>query len=149
MKEGADAVKSKKPSVRRPTAQKDAPAVKKSKMDAFTRSYVDTAIWADLPVDCDTTLVWPACIPSIIADCAKFQKRHRRLLEAAYRCDTVDYGASQAGGDFWLSRRGHGTGFTERSLGEIGEKLDAAAEAFGSVELTCGTYDQARWIFIE
>ena len=40
--------------------------------------------------------------------------------------------------DFWLTRNGHGTGFWDRKLGEIGEKLTKIAESFGECHLYVG-----------
>ena len=37
--------------------------------------------------------------------------------------------------DFWLTRNGHGAGFWDRGLGEVGEKLTKMAEAYGAVDL--------------
>lgn len=133
----------------RKTEEVSKKTVKNRRMNTFTRGYVAKAIWADLPEDCEAMSIHPDCIPSVVADCDKFQKKYGRLLAAAYRSEAVHYGMTDAGGDFWLSRRGHATNFATRGLGEVGEKLDTAAEAFGPVELTCGRGDQARWIFIE
>lgn len=41
----------------------------------------------------------------------------------------------QAGGDFWLTRNGHGAGFWERGLGELGTRLTEAAKAYGTSDL--------------
>lgn len=37
--------------------------------------------------------------------------------------------------DFWLTRNGHGAGFWDRRLGEVGEILTKAAKTFGSCDL--------------
>jgi hypothetical protein len=39
---------------------------------------------------------------------------------------------SQCGHDFWLTRNGHGAGFWDRGLGEIGEKLTTIAKTYSS-----------------
>ena len=44
-------------------------------------------------------------------------------------------GAEQSGHDFWLTRNGHGTGFWDRGLGEIGDRLTKDSKAYGSVNL--------------
>ena len=36
------------------------------------------------------------------------------------------YDESRAGNDYWYTRNGHGTGFWDRGLGELGDKLAAA-----------------------
>jgi hypothetical protein len=37
--------------------------------------------------------------------------------------------------DFWLTRNGHGAGFWDRGLGEIGDILTKAAKTFGECNL--------------
>lgn len=41
---------------------------------------------------------------------------------------------SQIGHDFILTRNGHGAGFWDRGLGEIGDRLTKWAKTFGSIE---------------
>lgn len=55
-----------------------------------------------------------------------------RGADASYSAD------EQAGGDFWLTRNGHGAGFWDRGLGELGERLSKAAKAFGGSDLYIG-----------
>jgi len=38
----------------------------------------------------------------------------------------------QHGYDFWLTRNGHGVGFWDRGYGEVGDKLTALADKYGS-----------------
>jgi hypothetical protein len=40
------------------------------------------------------------------------------------------------GHDFWLTRNGHGAGFWDGELGDIGDRLTEASKAFGEVCLT-------------
>ena len=47
-------------------------------------------------------------------------------------------GDEQAGGDFWLTRNGHGAGFWDRGLGELGKRLSKAAKTHGSSDLYIG-----------
>lgn len=49
------------------------------------------------------------------------------------------------GHDFWLTRSGHGTGFWDRGLGELGNKLTKATESFGSSDAYVGD-DGKIWI---
>jgi hypothetical protein len=48
--------------------------------------------------------------------------------------DAMDSGVSEArlGHDFWLTREGHGTGFWDEGLGELGDRLSEATEPYGS-----------------
>jgi len=44
----------------------------------------------------------------------------------------------QVGHDFWLTRNGHGAGFWDRGLGELGKKLSDAAKTSGSSDAYVG-----------
>lgn len=64
-------------------------------------------------------------------------------LEAFAEASADDLAASglssdQVGHDFWLTRNGHGTGFWDRGLGEVGDQLTTACRPFGSVDLFVG-----------
>ena len=65
----------------------------------------------------------------IIRDCTNFLE-----IVESQGIEMVDnrYGYEQAGHDFWLTRNGHGAGFWDRGLGEIGDKLSKIAKSFGS-----------------
>jgi len=43
--------------------------------------------------------------------------------------------SGQIGHDFWLTRNGHGTGFWDRDLGDVGEKLSKIATSMGEKNL--------------
>lgn len=45
------------------------------------------------------------------------------------------YGPAQLGHDLWLTRNGHGSGFWDRKLGEVGERLTVAAKAMGECDV--------------
>ena len=132
-----------------------APKIEALEWDAFSDSYFDTAIWAEKPEDCDAD-VWPGCYPKILQDCDRFQRENEELLNEAYQTMTRDgyghirlYDVTDAGHDFFLSRNGHGTGFWDRGLGEVGDKLHEAASAFGGVDVLPGEGEQEDWLFIE
>lgn len=63
-------------------------------------------------------------------DCDSFMDQHWELLSET----PADYGYDQAGHDFWLTRNGHGAGFWDRGLGEIGEQLTTAAQEIGQCD---------------
>jgi hypothetical protein len=63
-------------------------------------------------------------------DCNVFMRNNR--------FDLMVVDPSQAGHDFWLTRNGHGAGFWDRGLGDIGDRLSVAARAFGEVNLYVG-----------
>lgn len=58
-------------------------------------------------------------------------------------CGTVDPVAAACAHDLWLTRNGHGAGFWDRDLGELGERLTAAAKAAGTRDL----YVERGWIY--
>lgn len=44
----------------------------------------------------------------------------------------------RAGHDFWLTKNGHGAGFWDRGLGDLGKRLSDASKAYGSTDLYLG-----------
>jgi hypothetical protein len=71
-----------------------------------------------------------------LKDCAKFEQDNAALLDRAYQ--EFDYDSEQAGRDFWFTRNGHGVGFWDRDLGDLGDKLSEAASVRRSVDLYMG-----------
>ena len=97
-------------------------------LDAFTRGYLEAAFFADCPDEPEwrdvsladmTSDAWQ----STVADCAAFRVAAGDLLQEAYA--SGDYDETQAGRDFWFTRQGHGVGYWDRGLGEIGDRLAA------------------------
>lgn len=127
-------------------------------LDNFTRAYITAALWSSTddegePLD-DTFSVGdlaPESVARIAADCARFQAENSDALAEAYAsdgyadifsrhsgdCEGGDI-AALAGHDFWLTRNGHGCGFWDRNLGDLGDKLSDAARAFGERGLYVG-----------
>jgi len=69
-------------------------------------------------------------------DCSKFQEQCEIDLRLA---NEAGRDASQCGHDFWLTRCGHGAGFWDGDYpDDVGERLTAASESFGNVELYVG-----------
>jgi hypothetical protein len=92
----------------------------------------------------------PDCLIHIIHDCDAFQKEAADLLSQAYghtfpervigdgsladsHRPAWDYDEAAAGRDFWYTRCGHGVGFWDRGLGDLGDKLSAIAKTYGDV----------------
>lgn len=59
-------------------------------------------------------------------DCKCFIEQNWQVLDLLPK----HYDYSDAGHDFWLTRNGHGAGFWDRGLGELGDLLTKAAETF-------------------
>lgn len=127
---------------------KDAPEFQA--LDDFTRAYIEAAFFTeeerlteesgdelpgvlinlstgestfDGPSPVSFDMLAPETLQSVIEDCRQFQERNAETLAAAY---AQDYAEEQAGHDFWLTRNGHGAGFWDRGLGEIGDRLKTA-----------------------
>ncbi|BAM87665.1 hypothetical protein S58_16570 [Bradyrhizobium oligotrophicum S58] len=125
------------------------------KLDAFTRGYIEALFFTDEEQLCDesdrdmpsvaidtATMeprfvggdspgfddLAPETLAAIIADCEAFQRVHADLLDAAYEHggERGSYDSERAGNDFWYSRNGHGVGFWDRGLGDIGDALSNA-----------------------
>lgn len=125
-------------------------------MDEFTKSYIACALWSTndesdpsggAPLDDNYTVddIHPDSLATMINDCKQFQSQYSKLLDKAYGTEVKGYvnyiyDASHAGHDLWLARNGHGVGFWDRGLGEVGEQL---SEACG-----IGSYYDSRNLYI-
>lgn len=118
----------------------------------FTRAYMVCALWSSNdandetggnPLDDNYTPddIAPETAETMREDCARFIRENAADL-AAYaeeRAGLEWSAATLAGHDFWLTRNRHGTGFWDRGLSEeLGERLTAAAHAFGETWLYVG-----------
>lgn len=115
-------------------------------LDAFTRSYLETALWASTECDAHGDMGAPLdenysiddftveALRESIDDCKSVQECEVEALEEAYG-HGPSYGPEQAGHDFWLTRNGHGAGFWDCLLGDTGERLTRASKPYGSVDL--------------
>lgn len=99
----------------------------------------------DMPGDYGFDDLAPETLALIIADCKAFQEANASMLQAAYDCTRTGLGNEgalydevHAGHDFWLDRNGHGVGFWDRGLGEIGGALSTACDALGYRDLVIG-----------
>jgi hypothetical protein len=112
-------------------------------LDDFVDGYVEAAMWLgmteteegigegdtrfeDLYYDDDIT---KECMDEIVEDCKDF------LFEAAGLIKKAGMSMEQAGHDFYLTRNGHGAGFWDRGLGEVGDKLSDMSRPYGSFTL--------------
>ena len=62
-------------------------------------------------------------------DCREFIAGNLQEWQEYLVCDGTAW--SQAGQDFWLTRNGHGVGFWDRGLNDLGERLSKAAKVYG------------------
>lgn len=106
-------------------------------MDEFTKACLECALWSScdwdsqVPLDEDYDIedFNADTLAELVQDCKDFQEHYAETWRAIGMSD------SQAGHDFWLTRNGHGTGFWDRGLGEVGEQLSEACKPYGSVDL--------------
>ena len=113
-------------------------------IEHFLRGYIACALWSsgdggDGYLDDDSYELSDVARAKMLEDCEDFVKHHGDDL--AEYIERISYDPSQgeaedyAGHDFWLTRNGHGAGFWDRGMGELGERLADAARAYGSVDL--------------
>jgi hypothetical protein len=116
------------------TATETKPALK-----TMLRAYIECALWSSTGPD-DTPL--DQC-EAELSECAQAQMEKDCTRFMDY-CDTIgpNWHAGQTfeqiGHDFWLTRNGHGAGFWDRGLGDLGQVLTEASKTFGSCDLYVG-----------
>ena len=114
------------------------------KFDAFTRSYLQTAIWSSTdehgePLDANYGIedLAPETLKQMTEDCSAFQETNAEWITTDH-CRKSDC-TSQAGHDFWLTRNSHGAGFWDGDWSKDADKaLTACSKAYGSVDLYVG-----------
>lgn len=94
-------------------------------LEKFSRAYKVAALWSSTddqgePMDKGRDLddIHPDTHTTMDKDCEAFV--------AEQWADLKDLDPEQCGHDFWLTRNGHGAGFWDRGLEEVGERLSAA-----------------------
>lgn len=125
--------------------------------DEFTRAFIECALWLADPTPSsgeysapeeDIAAIYPDSMREMIKDCADFQEAHAALLAEAYgqkHRNGRDYDEASAGHDFFLTRVGHGAGFWDRGLGDLGDKLTEASKVFGGEGLYCEQGDETDY----
>lgn len=115
-------------------------------LDAFTQGYVEALFFTNAS-DPDDGLLASATfadlatetLSRIVRDCDAFQKEHRADLDETIDTGRINgYDEAAAGRDFWFTRCGHGVGFWDRGLGDIGETMSKHARALGNVDVYSG-----------
>lgn len=117
----------------------------RSDFDEFFAAYLKCALWSSTedsddsggsPLDenYDADDIAPASVEAMRREASEFFEAEASDL-AAY-AEARSWG--DAGHDFWLTRNGHGAGFWDRGLGELGERLSKACKPYGSCDLYVG-----------
>lgn len=120
--------------------------VTRQEADEFFNSYVETALWTGtgenedgitMPLDYLNFEVEDFTTEALAAmreDCESFLLGYGETIRAALNAKPHwmrQYSFAQAGHDFLLTRQGHGAGFWDRGLGEIGDELTRVSKAYG------------------
>jgi hypothetical protein len=114
----------------------------------FVTAYIECALWSSTdesndqggdPLDKNFNIndLADECREAMAQDCETFVNANASDIEACEGAvKTQSDVFSRAGHDFWLNRNGHGCGFWDGDWPEPeASRLDAAAEAFGEVNL--------------
>jgi hypothetical protein len=123
-------------------------------MDDMTRGYLVCALWSSndesdpsggRPLDENYNIedFSVEAVTKATNDCAAFRDQmisldDREAYDAAMDRPGEWSGAEHMGHDFWLTRNGHGAGFWDRGLGELGERLSQLARTFGECDAYVG-----------
>jgi hypothetical protein len=110
-------------------------------VEEMLEHYLICALWSSMdnadpsggePLDAnyDTFDIATESRAKALEECTAFVMANAALLE--------NISAKQAGHDFWLTRNGHGAGFWDRGLGEVGERLTKACKMFESKDAIIG-----------
>ena len=103
-------------------------------LDTVVQHYITAMLWSKTtdggePLDSTDCELSQAAINTAEGDCESFLEVHAALV-----AELPDwYTAAQLGHDFLLTRNGHGVGFWDRGLGELGDILTTHAQEYGSI----------------
>jgi hypothetical protein len=106
-------------------------------MDKFTQAYVECALWDEIDSD-DTPLGHKYTVNDLSTSTRLQMIEDCELFQALHKDDLSKLSEEQGGIDFWLTRNRHGTGFWDRGLVEVGDRLTKAANSFQVVSLYVG-----------
>lgn len=112
-------------------------------IDTILTHYIVAALWSSndnldesggSPLDdnYDKSDISTKTLETMRDDVATFVKDNEVMLLESGQSD------EQIGHDFWLTRNGHGAGFWDKGLGEVGDNLTDACKSFGEVWLYVG-----------
>jgi hypothetical protein len=103
--------------------------------DSFMLGFIECLLWSctdeegqGLDRQYDKEDIGKGSLEEIKQDCDDFQESQSELLEGL----DDDF----AGHNFCLTRNGHGAGFWDCGLGELGDQLTAACRPYGSLYLS-------------
>ncbi|MDP2262666.1 MAG: hypothetical protein Q8K24_05855 [Hydrogenophaga sp.] len=109
--------------------------------NAVYAAYMEAVYWTDTgeseqpAADCEMAQHAQFVAVSDVADFLALCADNGTLEQYADR-QAVDW--QQFGIDFWLTRNGHGAGFWDRGLSELGDKLSESAKSMGGRDIYQG-----------
>ena len=115
-------------------------------MNSVTKDFLVTALWCEMdeeddPLEDSYDLgdFATEALEKAEAIVSGFLSRPEvvELLEEAEEAEAA-YGYNQVGYDLWLTANGHGAGFWDRGLGEVGERLTEIAKEIGEINVYVG-----------
>ena len=122
-----------------------------SYLSEFVDGYITAALWTEhddsgdhddsnfLDTNTEHADLSAQSIAAIVHESADFVRANWSDLQAADYGARGEYSPAElAGHDFLLTRNGHGAGFWDRGLGELGDRLSDAAQVYGSTYLYRG-----------
>lgn len=108
------------------------------RLDLFVDSFLKCLLWSTvdgeegrLADQYGVSDIAPPTLAGLKDDCAAFVEAH--LDDLMWATDREVYDWTNAGHDYAFSRNGHGTGYFDRDLDEIGDRLQQAAQDAGEV----------------
>jgi len=109
--------------------------------DLFFNAYIECALWSSLD-DNDEPMDGLYSVDDIADETIK-ELRKGAITFFNENIDLINntpdfYNYEQAGHDLWLTQNGHGAGFWDRNIGDIGDKLTELAHIEGSIDLYIG-----------
>lgn len=121
-------------------------------VEVLTAAYLEAALWSttneryhDNPEDEAENLneteyeVAEEMRAHFAVECESFYSKAEHLLSEAEAIH--GYSIDQAGYDFWMTQNGHGVGFEDRDLGNLGEELAKIAKTFSTDDVYVGDDD--------
>lgn len=116
----------------------NAEVISRDYLDEFVGQYLRTALWSSHGDDGEPLdgLYEVSDISDDATQAAYEECKDFILGNAQDLAEIID--AGQAGHDFWLTRNGHGAGFWDRGLGELGDRLTEASKVYGESDLYVG-----------
>lgn len=108
------------------------------KFDKFLQGYFAAMIFCGLPDEDspDFDDLSEKLKNETKATCQRFFNKNISLINNA--CNRIGYGYSVAGMDFFYNRNGHGVGYWDRDLGELGDQLSDLSKKMGEHEIYFG-----------